>query len=88
MQQGELVLRKVQWLPYRACVSLSLLYWFIQFIMILRQIWFWISVYKLEHGSADTSHITVQYCPLISMYHKVPALQMEHQVFSISVIRL
>lgn len=85
MQQGELVLQEVQWLPYRTCISLSPLYWFIQFMMILRQSWFWIIVYKLEHGSADTSQITVQYCPLIIMYHKVPALQMEHWVFSISV---
>lgn len=85
MQQGELVLRKVQWLPYRTFISLSPLYWFIQFIMVLRQSWFWIIVYKLEHGSADTSQITVQYCPLNITYHKVPALQEEHQAFSISV---
>lgn len=85
MQQGEQVLQKVQWLPYRTCISLSPLYWFIQFIMILRQSCFQIIVYKLHYGSADTSQITVQYCPLITMYHKVPALQMEHQVFSISI---
>lgn len=53
--------------------------------MILRQSWFWIIVYKLERGSADTSQITAQYCPLIITYHKVPALQIEDQVFSISV---
>lgn len=84
MQQGELVLQEVQWLPYRTCISLSPLYWFIQFIMILRQSCFWIIVYKLEHGSADTSQITVKYCPSIITYHKVPALQTEHQGFSIS----
>lgn len=75
------MLQKVQWLPYRTCISLSPLYWFIQFILILRQNWFWIIVYKLERGSADTSQITVKYCPLIITYHKVPALQTEHQVF-------
>lgn len=78
------MLQEVQWLPYRTCISLSPLYWFIQFIMILRQNCFQI-VYKLQHGSADTSQITVQYCPLITTYHKVPALQMEHRVFSISI---
>lgn len=85
MQQGELVLQKVQWLPYRTCISLSPLYWFIQFTRILRKSWFWIIVYKLERGSADTSQITVKYCPLITTYHKVHALQTEHQVLSISV---
>lgn len=59
MQQGELVLQKVQWLPYRTCISLYPLYWFIQFIMILRQSCFQIIVYKLQRGSADTSQITV-----------------------------
>lgn len=84
MQQGELVLQEVQWLPYRTYISLSPLYWFIQFSMILRQNCFQI-VYKLQHGSADTSQITAQYCPLITMYHKLPVLQMEHQEFSISI---
>lgn len=61
MQQGELVLQKVQWLPYRRQkMYFSLFsYWFIQFIMIFRQSRFWIIVYKLERGSADTSQITV-----------------------------
>lgn len=58
MQQGELVLQKVQWLPYRTCISFFPLYWFIQFVMILRQSCFQV-VYKLKRGSADTSQITV-----------------------------
>lgn len=82
MQQGELVLQEVQWLPYRTCISFSPSCWFIKFITVLRQSCFQI-VYELQHGSADTSPITFRNCLLCTT--EVPALQTEHRVFSISI---
>lgn len=82
MQQGELVLQEVQWLPYRTYISFSPSCRFIKFIMVWRQSCFQI-VYKLQRGSADTSQITVRNCLLCTT--EVPALPKEHRLFSISI---